>query len=159
MLCVTACGLLALGVDCAALQDIETRSLEAFEQRLGWAREDSCRKLEGWTVRVHQKRLTDIREHLTDNHGLRSCWPQGWWMSSIGICVSGYAHTQERVMEVMKDLGALTHEFLHALDHMSGRTLGHCGWQRNGRARAIYEVTGVWDDSDACEHVPRRRPR
>jgi hypothetical protein len=148
--CVTPCGMVARDVVCADLVQAEQRALNAFEKHLAWPRQDSCKALRGWTVKVHKRTKLDDLFHLgPDFYGM--CARTGWWSEEARICVRGYTFVKERVMEVMPEFlpqTALAHEMIHALDYMQSRKLGHCHWVK--QRAALFEATSIPDDSESC---------
>lgn len=131
--------------NCAALQSLEHRAVRFFGD-LGWGGPKGvCAALNGWELKRHYRRPSD---------GV-ACGPRAWAIS--GLCVRGYTHAQARAIE-LPDLewreGALAHELVHVLDMAVYDHAGHCSWEARGIKKALLEIQGRPDESDAESTCP-----
>ncbi len=156
--CVTTCGLrFDAGIDCAGLQEMETRTLRAFEQRVThWDYARTCEALDGWKIFIHKRTHEDQTE----------C-PEGgfWYQNNDKDCFAGYAHVFTREIEL--DNGewqnnAIAHELVHVLQVGLGELIGHCFWKERGILRALKFATGrtpflKYHECGTIDDLPRLR--
>ncbi len=149
-MCVTHCGMRApSSVDCAGLQEVESRTLGALHAAVpGWGYERTCPALRGWEV---------VRHNRTEADRLL-CANPAWLIEGTDACILGYTHAYVREFELPDfnwKSGYLSHEIMHAIQVGLGEFVGHCDWEARRIKLVLRYVTGREDSSadDVCAPV------
>jgi hypothetical protein len=147
--CITKCGMVSEGGNCAELREVEAGGLAALERHLyGYTQPFMCEHLKGWKIEKHTVTKRDLLSSIL-------CHSGSWWEPTNKRCVIGVTHSSQKLIELATldwPESAIVHEMVHAIQgqtpgYYGGKT-GHCKWTPEVKA-ALSEVMGgrgAWDE-------------
>ncbi len=149
--CLTRCGVLVSGANCATARAAEDRAVRALGAGVrSWTPGVVCEALRGWKLRVHQRTVGD-----------RVCSATSWRLApDMYLCVRGYTEEATKTVWVLDSkllTNAYTHEVVHVVDVALGGRGGHCDWVTRGIVEAVESVTGDPNVPDEESECMRRR--
>lgn len=139
--CFSTCGLethVETTQECQDLSTIEGEILRSYKKNVkGFSESQACLQLRGWEVRRHVRGPGEVCPEPAWNEG----GIYGW---TPPLCVVGYTHRDERMVEIENRLSWKSSSLTHELGHVMLGT-GHCRWTEQGIKKAIHDVTGEED--------------